>query len=129
MARRLTVLDEDGLRHLIGEDAVFTTHWTRGPGPICGKQIPTARRETDGANTGVSDDESLAVTCIPCMSGENALDSQLFSLLQESVEQSVIGKAKPLTVEQFKEAMAKAAANAPKTIGKTIRRTKRRDGR
>ena len=99
MARRLTVLDEDGLRHLIGEDAVFTTHWTRGPGPICGKQIPTARRETYDANTGVSDDESLAVTCIGCMSGDSTLDSQLFDLLQESVTQNVMGTAKALTEE------------------------------
>lgn len=65
--RRLTVVDEDGVRHLIGAvdqgDAQYI-------GIICGRAMPKARSQ-DAMYTGVDEDSNEPVTCVACMAGSD----------------------------------------------------------
>lgn len=82
--RRLTWLDPQGVRHLVS---------TQRPGCVCGV-APTDMTNTHDEiiYTGV-DEGDHPVTCVTCMSGEEADDDKLLEALRKSLGANTVGVA------------------------------------
>jgi len=88
MKKNYTIVDEEGIRHIIGEVK-------QGPhlhyvGILCGRLMPSKVQQLhdETVYTGVDEDSNEPVTCVTCLAGgvqSDEEDEELEKLLRESI--------------------------------------------